>query len=447
MSEVGERELLAIIFTDAVDSTARTASDEDHSLRILLADLDSMRNEAAVRGGTVLKNTGDGLLISFKSAVDAVECALSIQRGFVDRAEHVSFKHKIGVHIGDVIKKDGDIYGSGVNTASRLVAQCPAGGLCMSSTLYELVRQKSQIGNLKLQDFQLTNIEPPLKAYRLDSLPDREAVPSESRSLPRSSRGRARPAKLATGLVGALLLWAGVTWWLNQKKLTLGGAVQAQAPAEESAFEGDWVGRLSEKIGHLKLILHIQRQPSGFVATMDSPDQNGYGLPVSQISLEGDQVSFRIEPQGIVYQGKFDPKKGEIGGTFFQRGMVSELILRPVASMTAKMPKELLFTYGNKVPKDFRPVAGQGTLGIQLRNETSDYLCLATLNADGNMQCGWSEGRPGNTVFYVGPGCQTTPEAPYRYSVGSTFVVLTVEGRILGFARVNQAGSCVLVVE
>lgn len=168
MSDVGERELLAIIFTDAVDSTARTASDEDYSLRILLADLDYMRNEAAVRGGTVLKNTGDGLLISFKSAVDAVECALSIQRGFADRSENTSFQHKIGVHIGDVIKKDGDIYGSGVNTASRLVAQCPAGGLCMSSTLYELVKQKSQIGQLKLQDFQLTNIEPPLKAYRLE---------------------------------------------------------------------------------------------------------------------------------------------------------------------------------------------------------------------------------------------------------------------------------------
>lgn len=170
MSDVGERELLAIIFTDAVDSTARTASDEDYSLRILLADLDYMRNEAAVRGGTVLKNTGDGLLISFKSAVDAVECALSIQSGFSERAEKSAFQHKIGVHIGDVIKKDGDIYGSGVNTAARLVAQCPSGGLCISSTLYELVKQKSQIGNLNLQSFLLKNIEPPIKAYQITKI-------------------------------------------------------------------------------------------------------------------------------------------------------------------------------------------------------------------------------------------------------------------------------------
>ena len=185
MSEVGERELLAIIFTDAVDSTARTASDEDYSLRILLADLDYIRNEAAVRGGSVLKNTGDGLLISFKSAVDAVECAISVQNGFADRCENSSFQHKVGVHIGDVIKKDGDIYGNGVNTASRLVAQCPPGGICLSSTLYELVKQKSQIGELCLEDFQLKNIEPPIKAYRLKNLSkiktsiNKEKKPSE----------------------------------------------------------------------------------------------------------------------------------------------------------------------------------------------------------------------------------------------------------------------------
>ena len=167
MSEISERGLVAIIFTDAVGSTTRTAHDEDYSLQILLADLDYMRNEAAVRGGTVLKNTGDGLLISFKSAVDAVECALSIQKGFSDREENAAFIHKIGLHIGDVIKKEGDIYGSGVNTASRLVAQCPPGGICVSSTIYELVKQKNNIGNLKAESFQLTNIQPPISAYKI----------------------------------------------------------------------------------------------------------------------------------------------------------------------------------------------------------------------------------------------------------------------------------------
>jgi len=166
MNEKGERELLAIVFTDAVGSSSQTALDEDKSLSMLMADLDSIRNEAAARGGSVLKNTGDGLLISFKSAVDAIECALSIQKAFQGRPKGQGFQHKIGVHIGDVIKKDGDIYGAGVNTASRLVDQCAPGGICLSSTLYELTKQKSEIGQLKLKDFLLQNTEPPILAYR-----------------------------------------------------------------------------------------------------------------------------------------------------------------------------------------------------------------------------------------------------------------------------------------
>lgn len=166
MDSKGERELLAIVFTDAVGSSSQTALDEDKSLSMLMADLDSIRNEAAARGGSVLKNTGDGLLISFKSAVDAIECALSIQKAFHGRPKGQGFQHKIGVHIGDVIKKDGDIYGAGVNTASRLVDQCAPGGICLSSTLYELTKQKSEIGQLKLKDFLLQNTEPPILAYR-----------------------------------------------------------------------------------------------------------------------------------------------------------------------------------------------------------------------------------------------------------------------------------------
>ena len=202
MTEVGERELLAIIFTDAVGSTTRTAHDEDYSLQILLADLDYMRNEAAVRGGTVLKNTGDGLLIAFKSAVDAVECALSIQKGFANREENAAFVHKIGLHIGDVIKKEGDIYGSGVNTASRLVAQCPPGGICVSSTIYELVKQKNNIGILKAEAFQLTNIQPPIGAYKICEFKNQIS------QLKESSRGKAKPRwkKLSTSLLLFLII-------------------------------------------------------------------------------------------------------------------------------------------------------------------------------------------------------------------------------------------------
>ena len=218
MVDVGERELLAIIFTDAVGSSSQTALDEDKSISILMADLDFIRNEAGVRGGLVLKNTGDGLLISFKSAVDAVECALAIQKSFQSRPKGSGFQHKIGVHIGDVIKKDGDIYGAGVNTASRLVDQCTPGGICLSSTLFELTKQKSEIGRLKLKNFLLQNTDPPTLAYQSQNLEgtSKEVAVQKPAVLKPSQRQKQKTLWLALGMASAIIL-AIVVW--QQTKL------------------------------------------------------------------------------------------------------------------------------------------------------------------------------------------------------------------------------------
>ena len=210
MVEVSERELLAIIFTDAVGSSSQTARDEDKSLSMLMADLDFIRNEAGVRGGSVLKNTGDGLLISFKSAVDAVECALAIQKSFQSRPKGSGFQHKIGLHIGDVIKKDGDIYGAGVNTASRLTDQCRPGGICLSSTLFELTKQKSEIGKLELKDFLLDNSDPPILAYQsrdLDVKFEPTSKTLKTATFPRS-KNRQKLVWTVLSLVGATALTA-----------------------------------------------------------------------------------------------------------------------------------------------------------------------------------------------------------------------------------------------
>jgi len=203
----------------------------------LLGDLDHIRNEAAVRNGTVLKNTGDGLLISFRSAVDAVECALAVQRGFANRPAHTSFRHKVGVHIGDVIKKDGDIYGSGVNTASRLVAQCPPGGVCLSSTVYELVKQKSQLGSLRVENFQLTNIEPPIGAYR---------IPAPGGPMELTGARRRKPGGLGlapTLLAGLVFLgagWLAVGLWQNRAGKDSGPTGPSEPAIMNLAGAGDW---------------------------------------------------------------------------------------------------------------------------------------------------------------------------------------------------------------
>lgn len=144
---------------------------------------------------------------------------------------------------------------------------------------------------------------------------------------------------------------------------------QGGTPANSGIY-GDWVGRLSEGMGGLKLVIHIKSETSGPVATMDSPDQNGYGCPVTKMTADGDNLTFRIEPLDVSYEGKMDTPSGEIRGTFTQRGMKCPLVLKTMASQNAKYPAELNFIEGANVPKDLRPSPGEGVCQVQVHNET-----------------------------------------------------------------------------
>ena len=219
------------------------------------------------------------------------------------------------------------------------------------------------------------------------------------------------------------------------------------SPSDGSSMNGSWVGRLSEKIGNLKLVLHIKTGANGPTATLDSPDQGGYGIPVSKISVEGNQLSFRIDQLDVTYQGKMDSGKKEIQGVFVQRGLSSELVLRPHEMLAAQIPAELAFQYSALPPKELRPSPGEGECRIHLLNGTKDYLCLATLDADGNLRHGWSEGKPGQPVFYVGPGSRTATDRPYVIATGVPFLVLTLNGRVIGHGKPSKAGQYELKLE
>ena len=241
------------------------------------------------------------------------------------------------------------------------------------------------------------------------------------------------------------LIILGFGFFLGLAPQMASGADPTPAAATVS-MDGSWVGRLSEKIGNLKVILHIKPGASGPTATLDSPDQGGYGIPVSKISVEGSQLSFRIDSLDVTYQGKMDSDKKEIQGIFVQRGMSSELVLRPLGSLTAQIPAELAFQYSTQIP-DARPSPGEGECRIHLLNGTKDYLCLALIDADGNLRHGWTDGKPGQPVFYVGPGRRTATDRPYVIATGVPFLVLTLNGRVVGNGKPAKAGEYDLKLE
>jgi len=168
-----QRMLAAIVFTDGVNFSARMSADEEHTLKLIDRDLSLMRTLCTQNEGRVLKSTGDGLLMCFTSAVQAVSCALEIQQSLNQSAaqlpHHDVLVHRIGIHLGDVFFRDGDVMGNGVNIAARLESKAEPGGVCISKTVFDVVKKQLNLTAHYLGELVLKNIEDPIPAYNLQS--------------------------------------------------------------------------------------------------------------------------------------------------------------------------------------------------------------------------------------------------------------------------------------
>ena len=167
------RKLAAILAADVVGYSRLAGSDEDRTLarlRALRSDL--IDPTIAVHHGRVVKRTGDGTLVEFRSVVDAVRCAIEVQNGMVERNAGLPperrIEFRIGIHLGDVVEEsDGDLMGDGVNIAARLEGIAEPNGICLSGAAYEQVRDKLKEEFVDLGDKELKNIARPVRAYRL----------------------------------------------------------------------------------------------------------------------------------------------------------------------------------------------------------------------------------------------------------------------------------------
>jgi len=167
------RKLAAILAADVVGYSRLAGADEDR----ILARLRALRSDhidpiIAVHNGRVVKRTGDGALVEFRSIVDAVRCAIETQNGMVERnagvppARRIEFR--IGIHLGDVVEEaDGDLMGDGVNIAARLEGVAEPNGVCLSSAAYEQVRDKLRHEFVDLGEKELKNIARPVRVYRV----------------------------------------------------------------------------------------------------------------------------------------------------------------------------------------------------------------------------------------------------------------------------------------
>src|SRR6201997_4247692 len=188
---VETRKLAAILAADVVGFSRLTGTDEDRTLarlRALRSDL--IDPTLAVHNGRVVKRTGDGILVEFRSVVEAMRCAIEVQNGMVERNAGLPLERRIefrvGIHIGDVVvESDGDLMGDGVNIAARLEGIAKPGGICLSEDAYRQVKARLDLAVSDLGPTQLKNIVEPVRVYSLEVGKPAQAKPAGDAKPPR----------------------------------------------------------------------------------------------------------------------------------------------------------------------------------------------------------------------------------------------------------------------
>jgi len=211
-----ERHLTAIVAADVVGYSRLMGADEKGTLATLKAHRAALIDPLiAAHKGHIVKTTGDGLLLSFPSVVEAVSCAVAMQSGVAKRNESTPadgrIEFRVGVNIGDVIVEKGDVFGDGVNIAARLEQIAPPGGICLSEDAYRQVRGKLEIPIADAGEHKLKNISNPIRIYRIEPS---VAASAEVQALPAQPRQRSSVWGWATAAAATAAALAVLTWFV-----------------------------------------------------------------------------------------------------------------------------------------------------------------------------------------------------------------------------------------
>ncbi len=239
MSET--RKLAAILVADVVGYSRLAGADEDRTLARLRGLRSDLIDPAiAAHHGRIVKRTGDGSIVEFRSVVDAIRCAIEIQNGLIERnagvPEDRRIEFRVGIHVGDVVEEsDGDLMGDCVNIAARLEGIAKPGAICLSEDAYRQVSGRLDMEVTDLGPTQLKNIDRQIRAYSLQvGVPAKPKPAKAVEPVTPAAPPQTRRFRLAAALAALLVVVAGGAWWfLNANRPA---SVATKAPAEAARF-------------------------------------------------------------------------------------------------------------------------------------------------------------------------------------------------------------------
>src|SRR6202167_4999045 len=232
------RKIAAILVADVVGYSRLAGLDEDRTLSRLRGLRSDLIDPAiAAHHGRIVKRTGDGIIIEFRSVVDAVRCAIEVQNGMVERNAGLPperrIEFRIGIHLGDVVEEsDGDLMGDGVNIAARLEGIAKPGAICLSEDAYRQVSGRLDMQVTDLGPTQLKNIERSIRVYSLQvGVPGLAKLLAEGKPSEKTFEPKKRSVLLPFAMaIMTLIVIAGSSWYLLG--FNRSATVASNAPAE-----------------------------------------------------------------------------------------------------------------------------------------------------------------------------------------------------------------------
>ena len=228
------RKLAAILVADVVGYSRLAGADEDRTLARLRGLRSDLIDPAiAAHHGRIVKRTGDGIIIEFRSVVDAVRCAIEVQTGLIDRNAGVQperrIEFRVGIHLGDVVEEsDGDLMGDGVNIAARLQSVAKPGAICLSEDAHRQVSGRLDMEVTDLGPTHLKNIERPIRVYSLQVGVPAQPKPATT-AKPPEPKTHSALTSLAAGIVALVVIAAGAWSFVGANR---SAPVVSKAPAE-----------------------------------------------------------------------------------------------------------------------------------------------------------------------------------------------------------------------
>src|SRR5436190_479092 len=299
------RQLAAIMFTDMVDYSALAQRDQSLALELLEEHRQVARSLFPRFNGTEIKTICDAFLVEFHSAFEAAQCAIEIQRTLAKRNHDVAadrrIEVRIGIHIGDVVHRGGDVYGDGVNIAARIQAVAGAGGICVSTDVERQIHNTLEARLKKLAPTELKNIHVPMDLYRI-VLPWEKDVQLKQAAPAVAVQGRRKSWLVWTAAaLFALAVIGGLVWWRQLKTTAQTPLIKAPtaksvavlpfvniSPDKENEYLSDGITEdLSTALTQVKG-LHVPARTSSFAFKGKTEDirQIGEQLNVGTV-LEG----------------------------------------------------------------------------------------------------------------------------------------------------------------